>query len=136
MRKKDPTNVEEKPVTFEVSEGLDFSLDADVLTEESMTQAVPVPNIQKKISSEKTVKAEVDPNRTYSQYYKPRPQLGSRGGVLGRGAVPKSERKIQFSMTCTQPQKERFADAAQKVGRTLPNFICTAVEEYIENHKL
>ena len=48
----------------------------------------------------------------------------------------KAERKIQFSMTCTQPQKERFAEAAQKVSRTLPNFICIAVEEYIENHNL
>ena len=103
MRNKNPIKAEKKNTTFDVSNGLDFSIDVNDLAEESMTQPAPVPSVQRKKPSKKTVK---------------------------------SERKIQFSMTCTQLQKERFAEAAQKVSRTLPNFICIAVEEYIENHNL
>lgn len=93
-------------------------------------------NKNKQNSSAKAVTkpAEIDPNRKYSKYYTPKPKTGSKGGTLGRGAV--DERKIQFSVTCTQAQKELFKEAAKKDHRRLPEFICLAIEEYIENHNL
>lgn len=87
-------------------------------------------------SNTENVAAEIDPNRNYSPYYTPKPKLGTKGGTLGRGAVSEEERKVQFSLTCTPAQKERFKEAAQKDHRKLPDFICLAVEEYIENHNL
>ncbi|RGW47722.1 hypothetical protein DWV67_15340 [Dorea formicigenerans] len=54
----------------------------------------------------------------------------------GRNSVSKEKRKIQFSLTCTPAQKKQFVEAAEKEQRTLPNFICRAVEEYIKNHNL
>ena len=81
-------------------------------------------------------KASIDPNRCYSPYYTPKPKLGSKGGILGRGAVDKSERKVQFSVTCTPDQKKNFQEAAKKDGRSLPNFVCKAIEEYIYNNNL
>ena len=80
--------------------------------------------------------APIDPTRNYSQYYKPKPRYGSKGGRLGRGAVEKKERKVQFSLTCTSTQKELFYTAAKNDGRSVSNFVCKAVEEYIKNHEL
>ena len=80
--------------------------------------------------------APIDPKRNYSQYYTPKPRYGSKGGRLGRGSVEKSERKVQFSLTCTSTQKELFYAAAKHDGRSVSNFICQAVEEYIKNHEL
>ena len=79
---------------------------------------------------------EVDPNRSYSKYYTPKPKKGAKGGLLGRGSIEDKDRKVQFSVTCTQSQKERFLKAAQNDHRKLPDFICVAVEEYIKKHKL
>lgn len=84
----------------------------------------------------KVFKAEVDPTRAYSKYYTPKPKKGARGGTLGRGAVDADKKKVQFSMTVTPDQKLRFQEAALKERRKLPEFICLAVEEYIERHKL
>ncbi len=109
-----------------VADGLDFTGDTEDVEEEAVN----------KTSAGKTEKVEIDPNRSYSPYYKPKPKKGSKGGTLGRGAVEESNRKIQFSLTCTLTQKERFAEAAKKDRRKLPDFICMAVEEYIENHNL
>ena len=119
-----------------MTDGLDFGMEAEELVEEVVEQPAEAPKTQKKSPAKKTVKAEVDPNRNYSPYYTPKPKLGTKGGTLGRGAVPKEERKVQFSLTCTPAQKERFKEAAQKDHRKLPDFICLAVEEYIENHNL
>lgn len=80
--------------------------------------------------------APIDPKRNYSQYYKPKPRYGSKGGRLGRGSVEKSERKVQFSLTCTSTQKDLFYKAAKNDGRSVSNFVCKAVEEYIKNHEL
>lgn len=76
----------------------------------------------------------IDPTRNYSKYYTPHPKKGSNNGDLGRGPV--DERKIQFSVTCTPAQKELFKAAAKKSKRKLPDFICVAVEEYIEKNNL
>lgn len=135
MRVKNETKTEEKNASFGVIDGLDFGMEEDI-TEEVVEKTAETPKPQKKTPAKKTVKAEVDPNRNYSPYYTPKPKLGSKGGVLGRGAVPEAERKVQFSLTCTPAQKERFTEAAQKDHRKLPDFICLAVEEYIENHNL
>lgn len=91
-------------------------------------------NLQSDSTKAVTKPAEIDPNRKYSKYYTPKPKTGAKGGTLGRGAV--SERKIQFSVTCTQAQKDLFKEAAKKDHRRLPEFICLAIEEYIENHNL
>lgn len=80
--------------------------------------------------------ANVDPTRSYSKYYKPKPRKGARGGTLGRGPVSEENRKTQFSLTCTKQQRARFQEAAKNENRNLSNFICLAVEEYIKNHDL
>lgn len=132
MRVKNETKTEEKNDSFGVTDGLDFGIEAEETTEEVVEQPTATPKPKKAA----TTKAEVDPNRNYSPYYTPKPKLGSKGGTLGRGAVDKSERKVQFSLTCTPAQKEMFSEAAKKEKRKLPDFICLAVEEYIENHNL
>ncbi len=134
MRVKNETKTGAKNDSFGVTDGLDFVMEA----EEVVEQPVATPKQPKKTPAKKatTTKAEVDPNRAYSPYYTPKPKLGSKGGTLGRGAVDKSERKVQFSLTCTPAQKEMFSEAAKKEKRKLPEFICLAVEEYIRNHNL
>lgn len=119
-------NKSEKEELSGVADGFDFTGDTEDVEEEAAN----------KTSAGKTEKVEIDPNRSYSPYYRPKPKKGSKGGTLGRGAVDESQRKIQFSLTCTSSQKERFAQAAKKEKRKLPDFICMAVEEYIENHGL
>lgn len=110
-----------------IADGFDFSLDIEEKEWSSSKQP------KKKDSAKKS---EVDPNRNYSPYYTPKPKKGTRGGTLGRGAVDEENRKVQFSLTCTKEQKDRFNEAAKKDKRKLPDFICLAVEEYIENHGL
>lgn len=132
MRKK-----EEKTTSgFGVADGLDFGADIEetVSIEEPTVKTEPKKPTRTKPT--KTETAEIDPNRSYSKYYTPKPKKGSKGGTLGRGAVDEKERKVQFSLTCTPAQKERFIEASQKEHRKLPDFICLAVEEYIENHGL
>lgn len=130
MRKKD-----DKPIGgFGVADGLDFGNDIEetVVTEKLNT----APKRQPKPEPTIIETAEIDPNRCYSKYYTPKPKKGSKGGILGRGSVDEKERKVQFSLTCTPAQKERFIEASQKEHRKLPEFICLAVEEYIQNHEL
>lgn len=122
MRKKDS-----KP-SFGAADGFDFTPDLDELAEEH-------PIVEPK-KQRITIDADVDPNRNYSPYYTPKPKIGSHGGYLGRGAVDASERKTQFSLTCTPAQKQLFMNAAKKAKRKLPDFICTALEEYIEQNGL
>lgn len=117
----------EKKELSGVADGLDFIVDVEDIEEATD---------ENDDSSRETEKVKIDPNRSYSPYYTPKPKKGSKGGILGRGAVDESQRKIQFSLTCTSSQKERFAEAAKKDRRKLPDFICMAVEEYIENHNL
>lgn len=134
MRVKRETNTEEKNVSFGVTDGLDFGTGTEEITQQPDATAKSAK--KRKDPARKITEAEIDPNRNYSPYYTPKPKLGSKGGTLGRGAVDKSERKVQFSLSCTPAQKERFMEAAKKDDRSLPNFICKAVEEYIENHNL
>lgn len=132
MRKK-----EEKTISgFGVADGLDFGADIEeaVIPEEPKAKAPQ--KAQPKTKPAPTEKAEIDPNRCYSKYYTPKPKKGSKGGTLGRGSVDEKERKVQFSLTCTPAQKQRFIEASQKEHRKLPDFICLAVEEYIQNHEL
>lgn len=128
MRKK-----EDKPSTLGVADGLDFS-NPNI---EPFVANAATSQYKAEVEAPKSiVAAEVDPNRVYSPYYTPKPKLGTRGGTLGRGSVDESERKVQFSLTCTPAQKEAFIAAAKKDKRKLPEFICLAIEEYIENHNL
>lgn len=137
MRVKNETKTEAKNDSFGVTDGLNFGMEVEEIVEEVVEQPVEATKPQKKAPAKKApTKAEVDPNRVYSPYYTPKPKLGSKGGTLGRGAVDKSERKVQFSLTCTPAQKEMFSEAAKKEKRKLPDFICLAVEEYIEKHNL
>lgn len=137
MRVKNETKTEAKNDSFGVTDGLDFGMEVEEIAEEVVEQSEATPKQSKKTPAKKApTNAEVDPNRAYSPYYTPKPKLGSKGGTLGRGAVNKSERKVQFSLTCTPAQKEMFSEAAKKEKRKLPDFICLAVEEYIENHNL
>ena len=132
MRKK-----EDKTTSgFGVADGLDFGADIEetVRIEEHTVKAEPKKPTKTKPA--KTETAEIDPNRSYSKYYTPKPKKGSKGGTLGRGSVKAEERKVQFSVTCTPAQKESFLKASEKEKRKLPQFICIAVEEYIKNHNL
>lgn len=132
MRKK-----EEKTTSgFGVADGLDFGADIEETVSIEEPTAKAEPKKPTKTKPTKTETAEIDPNRSYSKYYTPKPKKGSKGGTLGRGSVDEKERKVQFSLTCTPAQKERFIEASQKEHRKLPDFICLAVEEYIENHGL
>lgn len=135
MRRKD------NKVSFGVTDGLDFSSDSadyddpiDNVHRNGLTNSVDLDTST--VSDIPVSNTEIDPNRNYSIYYNPRPKLGSKGKPLGRGAVKESERKIQFSVTCTPAQKEAYKEAAKKDRRKLPDFICMAIEEYIENHNL
>lgn len=136
MRLKNETKTKENNNSFGVIDGLDFGIESEEITDDVVRQSAEILKVQKKISDNKIIKATIDPNRNYSPYYTPKPKLGTKGGTLGRGAVPEEERKVQFSLTCTPAQKERFKEAAQKDHRKLPDFICLAVEEYIKNHNL
>lgn len=124
MRKKNEAS-------FGVADGLDFDSGIEEITEEAETKMIVA--TEKKSLVKKT---ETGSKRSYSPYYTPKPKKGSKGGTLGRGAVDESQRKMQFSLTCTSEQKKRFMEAAKKDKRKLPDFICMAVEEYIENHDL
>lgn len=124
--------------TFDVAGGLNFdtSFDDDSTTNEAVEPAEDIK--AQKVSTLKKAPAKVDENTSgeYGRYYTPKPKLGSKGGKLGRRVLQESERKIQFSVTCTAEQKERFIEAAENDRRKLPEFVCLAIEEYIANHKL
>lgn len=104
------------------------------------------PSIEVKEPPKKTAKIKKEPSkkptptaageRTYSKYYTPQPKLGKKGGVIGHPPVNEEDRKIQFSVSCTQRQKEQYQEAARKDGRKLPDFVNRAIQEYIENHGL
>lgn len=134
MRQKDankPKDKEKTNTSYHVTDGITFTVQENDNTNYNHTSKT-----QEQVSTKNILAAEIDPNRNYSPYYTPKPKLGSKGGVLGRGAVDKSKRKVQFSLTCTPDQKKRFSEAAKKEKRKLPDFICLAVEEYMENHDL
>ena len=134
MRKKESKNSYgvADDISFD-SESENIDTQPDNLQTSSTESATPTENSVKK---RKTTPTKVDPNRHYSKYYTPTPSIGEKGGVMGRRAIPESERKIQFSVTCTPAQKEQFKEAAKKDKRRFADFICVALEEYIENHNL
>lgn len=125
MRKKEP-----KPLG--VADG--FSFDNSSSNEGQIIESTTVEPIVQQPSG--TASTTAIPQRKYSKYYTPNPKIGAKGGVLGRGPVEESERKVQFSVTCTPAQKEIYQKAALADGRKLPDFINKAIQEYIENHKL
>lgn len=120
MRKKDNAT----STSFDVTAGIDFT----------DTSEVEIPTITEKKSV--FVSAPVDPNRVYTPGYNPTPKIGPNGGYVGRREVPAAERKIQFSVSCTESQKAAFSEAARKSGRTLAGFACFAIEEYMRTHDL
>jgi hypothetical protein len=122
MRKKDNTTT----TSFDVTAGIDF---AD-------TGETEIPSIQPVEKKSVFVSAPVDPNRVYTPGYNPTPKIGPNGGYVGRREVPAAERKIQFSVSCTESQKAAFSEAARKSGRTLAGFACFAIEEYMRTHDL
>ncbi len=122
MRKKDNA--------FGVAKGIDFNFKAG-------EPEIKVKIEEDKVKNAKTlIDAEIDPNRVYSPYYMPRPKKGVHGGTIGRASVPADKRKIQFTMTCSPAQKELFMEIAKKEKRKLSEFICYAVECYIEHSNL
>lgn len=110
---------------FGVADGLDFNTETNV-SGQIVSEPMPI----------QTTDTRTVPVRSYSKYYTPKPKKGSKGSTLGRGSIDEKERKVQFSLTCTSAQKERFQKAAKKAQRKLPEFICIAVEEYIEKNNL
>lgn len=132
MRKKEDKPKSTTPaLEFGVADGLDFGTEVNE-TEAEEKVISPTSTKNKKIA----IETDIDPSRNYNKYYTPKPKIGSKGGKLGRGSVDEKERKVQFSLTCTKDQKERFTEASKKEQRKLPEFICLAVEEYIKNHNL
>jgi hypothetical protein len=134
MRKKESKNSYgvADDISFD-NESENIDIQPDNLQTNSTEPATPTEN---NVNKRNTTPTKVDPNRYYSKYYTPKPSLGEKGGVMGRKSVPKSERRIQFSVTCTPAQKEQFKEAAKKDKRRFTDFICLALEEYIENHNL
>nr|DAT56813.1 MAG TPA: hypothetical protein [Bacteriophage sp.]DAW42555.1 MAG TPA: hypothetical protein [Bacteriophage sp.] len=122
MRKKDNTTT----TSFDVTAGIDFT----------DTSGTEIPSIQPVEKKSVFVSAPVDPNRVYTPGYNPTPKIGPNGGYVGRREVPAAERKIQFSVSCTESQKAAFSEAARKSGRTLAGFACFAIEEYMRTHDL
>lgn len=134
MRKKESKN------SYGVADDISFDNESenidtqpDNLQTSSTEPATPTEN---NVNKRNTTPTKVDPNRYYSKYYTPKPRLGEKGGVMGRGAVSESERRIQFSVTCTPEEKELYKNAAKKDDRSFPDFIRKALKEYIENHNL
>lgn len=122
MRKKDNTTT----TSFGATAGIDFT----------DTNEAEIPDIQPTEKKSVFVSVPVDPNRTYTPGYNPTPKIGPNGGYVGRREVPVAERKIQFSVSCTESQKAAFSEAARKSGRTLAGFACFAIEEYMRTHDL
>lgn len=116
---------------FGVADGIDFS---DSVREEIPEKEALVQK-DEKISMEKA-SADFYTNRSYSKYYTPKPQIGARGGILGRPPIEEDERKIQFSVSCTKGMKELYQRAAKADGKKFPDFINNAIQEYITNHNL
>lgn len=113
-----------------VADGFDFSVDSSI--EETNTLKPPA-------DTNKSVQIKNIPDsagRTYSKYYIPKPKVGKKGGVIGHPPVNENDRKIQFSISCTKDQKQRYQDAAKADGRKLPDFINHAIQEYIDRHNL
>ena len=128
MRKKEP-----KPLG--VADG--FSFDSDDFMESNFTEELSAENTLQKISNVRSSDSTPQvTERIYSKYYTPKPKTGAKGGVIGRGPVKESERKVQFSVTCTPSQKETYQKAAVADGRKLPDFVNRAIQEYIDNHNL
>ena len=115
-----------------VADGFDFEpeqVEEPVMEEvKKPTKAPSKPPEEKSITS-------LD-GRSYSKYYTPQPKRGKKGGVIGHPPVNDEDRKIQFSVSCTQSQKEQYQEAAKKDGRKLPDFVNRAIQEYIKNHGL
>lgn len=124
--------IKEKPKEklFDVAAGLSFEPDIDETETEKNAQTI----INRSPVEEKGHVSS--PGRTYSKYYTPKPQIGARGGILGRPPIEEDERKIQFSVSCTKGMKERYQRAAKADGKKFPDFVNTAIREYIENHNL
>lgn len=122
MRKKDNTT----SASFGVTAGIDFT----------DTGETEISSIQLAEKKSVFVSVPVDPNRTYTPGYNPTPKVGPNGGYVGRREVSAAERKIQFSVSCTESQKAAFSEAARKSGRTLAGFACFAIEEYMRTHNL
>ena len=115
-----------------VADGFDFEAE---LVEEPVIEEVKKP-AKAQIKPPKEAPIAVSDGRTYSKYYTPQPKLGKKGGVIGHPPVNDEDRKIQFSVSCTQSQKEQYQAAAKKDGRKLPDFVNRALQEYIEKHGL
>ncbi len=115
-----------------VADGFDFEPEQ---VEESVIEEVKKPTKAPNNPPEEKSITSLD-GRSYSKYYTPQPKRGKKGGVIGHPPVSDEERKIQFSVSCTQSQKEQYQAAAKKDGRKLPDFVNKAVQEYIENHGL
>lgn len=128
MRKKEP-----KPLG--VAEGFSFD-NSDPAEPQVVEEKTEATTILKPSNAPSSVSAPEVLERTYSKYYTPKPKKGTKGGVIGRGPVEESERKVQFSVTCTPEQKATYQKAATADGRKLPDFVNKAIQEYIENHNL
>ena len=115
-----------------VAEGFDFNADN---LEDTTSIEVSEPPKAKKEQPQKSSSNNSE-ERTYSKYYTPKPKVGKRGGVIGRPPIKEEDRKSQFSVSCTERQKEYYKEAARKDGRKLPDFVNKAIQEYIENHGL
>jgi hypothetical protein len=111
-----------------VADGLDFSM--EVVEDDISTGFRP---FQKESGSSSPDSTNC---RTYSKYYKPNPKVGKKGGVIGHPPVDDEQRKIQFSVSCTLAEKEKYKAAALADGRKFPDFINNAIKEYIKNHRL
>lgn len=124
----------QKPAAFGVADGFDFS--SDVTEAEEIEVKASPPAKKKKEPTIKPVSDDVKTEDDIGQnpYYDYHPKKGARGGSLG--APRKETRRVQISIGCTVEDKQLYQSAAEKDGRKLPDFVNTAIKEYIENHNL
>lgn len=124
----------QKPTDLGVADGFDFSSDVTDIEEIEVKASPPA-----KKKKEPTIKPVPDDVKTeddigHNPYYDYHPKKGARGGSLG--APRKKARKVQISIGCTVEEKQLYQRVAAKDGRKLPDFVNTAIKEYIDNHNL
>ena len=121
--------------SFGVADGFDFNPaeeDTTNVASPAMPSASPKASVAKK-PSKPPVKAQTT-DQGKNPYYQYHPKTGSRGKALG--APRKEAPRTQISIGCTVEDKSLYIQAAAADGRKLPDFVNTAVKEYIRNHKL
>ncbi len=115
--------------SFGVADGFDF----DAAEEDPVIEKKEVKSQTRK--SSKTPAANIPKQEQgKNPYYQYHPKTGARGKALG--APRKDSPRTQISIGVTEEDKQLYILAASADGRKLPDFVNTAIKEYIKAHNL